>query len=156
MTKKLTEIVEQRRITLVYLFGSRVKGKVGNLSDYDIAVFVADKIPYGFRYQLANEVSKALNAERVDLVILNAAPVELAYNVISTGKLLYERSVYDRVEFEATTLSKYFDYLPVLRRQREEILEESNYERGIQRHREAFRKTERVLAELRASQEKKP
>ncbi|MCD6170422.1 MAG: nucleotidyltransferase domain-containing protein [Candidatus Latescibacteria bacterium] len=155
MNKELTEIAEHRRITLVYLFGSRVKGKVGDLSDYDVAVLVDGGVPYQFKYQLAYELRNALNTERVDLVILNSAPIELAYNIISTGRLIYQRSVYDRVEFEANTMSKYFDYLPVLRRQREEILKESNYERRIQRGREALRQAERMLREIRASKGKK-
>jgi len=156
MNKKFAKIIKQRKnISLAYLFGSQVQGKVGNLSDYDIAVLVDGDVPYEFKYQLASELRRTLNTERVDLVILNSAPIELAYNVISNGKLLYQRSAYDRVEFEANTLSKYFDYLPVLRKQRAEILREVNYERGIQRHREALRKTERMLAELRASQKKK-
>jgi hypothetical protein len=49
-----------------------------------------------------------------DIVVLNAAPVELASAIIAQGKRLYERDVFTRVEFEADTMSRYGDYLPVL------------------------------------------
>jgi len=54
-----------------------------------------------------------------------------------------------RVEFEATTLSRYGDFLPVLRRQRKEILEEQYDETGIQRYRTALGETQRLLEEIR-------
>lgn len=125
------------------------------LSDYDIAVPVDGKVADDFRYRFGSRLCKELDTAKVDLIILNSVPIELAYNVISTGKLIYQQSVSDRVEFEANTLSKYFDYLSVLRKQREELLRESNYETGIQRRREALRKTERMLAKLGASEGKK-
>lgn len=143
------------KIILSYLFGSRAQGRVGELSDYDIAILVAGKVADDFRYRFGSRLCKELNTAKVDLIILNSVPIELAYNVMFTGKLIYQQSVSDRVEFEANTLSKYFDYLPVLRKQREELLRESNYETGIQRRREALRKTERMLAKLRVSEGKR-
>ncbi len=156
MNRELVEMVKkEQKIILAYLFGSRVQGKVGELSDYDIAVLTDREVAGDFRYRFSSRLCRALNTSKVDLIILNSAPIELAYNVISTGKLIYQRSAYERVEFEANTLSRYFDYLPVLRRQREELLEESNYETGIQRRREALRKTERMLAKLGVPQREK-
>jgi hypothetical protein len=61
----------------------------------------------------------------VDLVLLNQAPIELAYRVIAQGKWVYEESRAVRVEYEAYVLGRYGDYLPVLRKQREQILTES-------------------------------
>jgi len=143
------------KIILAYLFGSRAQGRVGELSDYDVAILVDGKVADDFRYRFGSRLCKELNTAKVDLIILNSVPIELAYNVISTGKLIYQQSVSDRVEFEANTLSKYFDYLPVLRKQREELLRESNYETGIQRRREALRKTERMLTKLGAPKGKR-
>ena len=55
-----------------------------------------------------------------------------------------------RVEFKASTLSYYGDFLPILRRQKKEILEGHNNETGIQRYRETLRETQRLLKEIRA------
>jgi len=75
----------------------------------------------------------------------------LAYAVIAQGRLIYQQSVAERVEFEAKVLSLYGDYLPILRRQRQEILEGGRDEAGVRRCREALRRTERTLAAIRAA-----
>lgn len=138
-------------VVLAYLFGSQANGMPGPLSDYDIGVLVQSPSPE-LRYRLSREIGRALDAERVDLVLLNEAPVELAYAIIAQGRLLCRRSLAEQVEFEARVLSRYGDYLPVLRRQRQDILEGRHYEIGVHRHREALGRTERTLAALRATQ----
>lgn len=138
-------------ISLAYLFGSRVSGRVGKLSDFDIAVLLREGFTSDFKYKLASEIGRLLNAARVDLVILNEAPIELRYNVIATGKLIYERDRAERVEFETTTLSRYFDLLPVLRQQRIEVISGDGYEARVQRYRAALREAERLLGKIRAA-----
>ncbi|MBE9542875.1 MAG: nucleotidyltransferase domain-containing protein [Proteobacteria bacterium] len=138
------------RIDLAYIFGSRAAGKEGPISDYDIAVLFSEPYTPGQRYELAHKLKKKLMTDQVDLVVLNHAPVELRYAVIATGTILYEVSLEVRVEYEALTLSLYGDYLPILRHQRKEIMEESNHEAGVQRYRAALGKTQRLLEQIRA------
>ena len=144
-------------IILVYLFGSRAQGRPGPISDYDFAVLLRKEPAMRDRCALIHRLALLLETDRVDLVVLNRAPVELQYSTIVTGCLLYEASRVERVEFEARTLSRYFDYLPILRRQREELLreEEEGHETGVQRHRAALRKTQSVLAQARTAQEQR-
>lgn len=142
------------RIMLAYIFGSQIKGIVGTMSDYDIAIFLSETPSDTYKYELQSKIARILDAT-VDLVILNAAPVELKYAVIASGFLIYEKDKAIRVEFEGDTLSRYFDFLPVLRKQRAEILKGARSEIGIHRYREALRKTEKVLAEIRAARGKK-
>jgi predicted nucleotidyltransferase len=142
--------LENNRIELAYLFGSRVTGEEGPLSDYDIAVLYSKTCTAEETYKLTYELAKLLMTDRVDLVVLNLAPIELRYSVIVTGTVIYEVNVLTRVEFEAHTLSRYGDYLPILRRQRNEILEERSDETGIQRYRTALGKTQRLLEEIRS------
>jgi hypothetical protein len=141
-------------ILLAYLFGSRASGKVGKLSDYDIAVFLKGGFHPDLKYRLGSELGKILGTARIDLVVLNNAPIELRYNVIVTGALIYERDRAERVEFEATTLSRYFDLLPLLRRQRREVISGEGYGNRVQRYRAALRKTEKLLGKIRAAQGK--
>lgn len=143
-------------ISLVYLFGSQVTGRTGPLSDYDLGVLVdrgGDGPPR--RAALAHALAVILDTERLDVVWLNQAPVELAFAVISEGRLLYERDAAARVEYEAQVMSRYFDYLPVLRAQRAEILAGGESGVRIQRYREALGRTERTLREIRAAQGQK-
>jgi len=150
LTSFFTERADQ--FTLAYLFGSLVKGKEGPLSDVDIAVcFKREKIPEE-RYDLAFQIKQLLGVDDVDLIVLNRAPIELKYRVIRDGRLIFFESVETKVEFEAEVLSQYGDYLPVLERQRGEILEGSYGAAGVQRYRKAFGQTERMLKQIGAIQ----
>ena len=140
-------------LVLVYLFGSQVGGHLGPLSDYDFGILFSRKPANKKKYLLAHLLGEVLGTGQVDLVALNQAPIELQYHIIATGCLLYEANPAERVEFEAQILSRYFDYLPILRGQRQEILgeKEENREAGIQRYRKALTKTQRVLAQTRTT-----
>jgi predicted nucleotidyltransferase len=140
-------------VRLVYLFGSQVEGLLGPMSDYDLGVLV-DHAADGRRIQahLAHELARALQTDRVDVLLLNRAPIELAYAIVAQGKLLYERDVATRVEYEAQVLTRYGDYLPVLRAQRDDILQGDEYAHRVQRYREAFGRTERTLGQIAAAQ----
>jgi len=140
---------KESSIELAYLFGSHASGTEGPVSDYDIAVLFTKMVRPEKTYELAHKLATLFMTERVDIVVLNCAPIELGYAVIATGIVIYEADPVARVEFEATTLSRYGDFLPILRRQKKEILEERNNETGIQRYRTTLRKTQRLLAKIR-------
>jgi predicted nucleotidyltransferase len=138
---------------LVYLFGSQVDGNLGPMSDYDLAVLVSDGADAAqVVAQLGHEAALALGTDRVHVVSLGCAPVELAFAVISQGVVVFQRDVATRVEYEAGVLSRYGDYLPVLRAQRAEILQGDGYARRVRRYRAALGRTERTLGEIAAAQ----
>lgn len=144
---------DENDISLAYIFGSQLKGKTGPLSDYDFAIFLSRKSSFQFKYRFKNKLVNILNTKQVDLVILNDAPIELKYNVIAAGKIIFQENSIIRTEFEADTLSRYFDYLPVLRAQKKEVLkfkpEGEKYGDRIQRYRITLRKTEEMLNKIR-------
>ncbi len=155
--ERLTELAADfPEIILVYLFGSRVTGRTGPESDYDLGVLTdrAGDSP-SRRAALAHALAVMLEIEKLDVVWLTQTPVELAFAVISQGRLLYERDIAERVEYEARVMSRYCDYLPILRAQRAEILAGGKSGVRIQRYREALGRTERTLGEIRAAQEQK-
>jgi predicted nucleotidyltransferase len=141
-------------ICLVYLFGSQVNGPTGPLSDYDLGVLVrrgADQ--EAILVELSRRLAQAMQTERIDVVSLRGAPVELAYAVIAQGKRLYEHDVETRVEYEAQVLSLYGDYRGVLDAQRQDILQGDEHGRRVQRYRAALGRTRRTLGEIRAAAE---
>jgi uncharacterized protein len=134
-------------ISLVYLFGSQVTGQVGPMSDYDLAVLVDPEVEEpAIQTQFQHAVTIALQTDRVDIVLLRRAPVELAYHIIAEGKLLYQREKLIRVEYEARVLGMYGDYLPFLRSQRDQILQGDADGKRVQRYRAALRRTQRTLS----------
>jgi len=148
------ETRSQFPVGLAYLFGSQATGQAGAQSDYDVAVLFDGNVSTDDRYVLTHQLTELLDTD-VDLVDLARAPIELVYNVIATGQILYEKDRTTRVEFEARTLSMYFDQLPVLRAERRALLEETreDYDAGVERYRTALRATERMLAQTRAAQD---
>jgi predicted nucleotidyltransferase len=142
-------------VALAYLFGSQATGRAGAQSDYDVAVLFDANVSPDDRYRLTHQLTGLLDTD-VDLVDLARAPIELVYNVIATGQILYEKERRTRVEFEARTLGLYFDQLPILRAERRALLEETreDYDAGVERYRTALRATERMLAQTRAAQDK--
>ncbi|MGI5837188.1 MAG: type VII toxin-antitoxin system MntA family adenylyltransferase antitoxin [Chloroflexota bacterium] len=139
-------------LKLVYLFGSQAGGRTGPLSDYDFGVLVDDvpDIP-SLRARLAHELGCALGTDRIDVVILNRAPIELEYAVIAQGRPIYQRDEATRVEYEARVMGRYGDYLPVLRAQRNDISRGGEHAARVQRYREALRRTERKIGQIRAA-----
>jgi len=147
----------QAQVRLVYLFGSQVSGEIGPLSDVDLGVLLARDAPVArMRAQLAHLFSEALGGATVDLIILNQAPIELAYAVIAQGKVLYQRDRTERVEYEADVMSRYGDYLPFLRAQRQDILKGEGNARRVQRYREALGRTQRTLGASGALERQTP
>ncbi len=138
---------------LAYLFGSQVDETSGPLSDVDVGILSeggGDEAQMQAR--LAHELGRAVHPLQVDVIVLQRAPVELAYAVIAQGICIFQRDTLMRVEYEADVLSRYGDYLPVLRAQRKSILEEGGHDRRVQRYREALGRTERALGQIRATQ----
>jgi predicted nucleotidyltransferase len=80
---------EKEEIVFAYLFGSMAIGTENILSDIDIAVYLdLDKVPesgnFGYKSELVLSL-EALLPRKVDLVILNEAPIFLAFNIIKNG-----------------------------------------------------------------------
>ena len=155
-------IADEYTIDMVYLFGSRAESdvhgehvpntaKIGPLSDYDLGILFHRTSPTDMAHlkaHFAAEMTALLGTDLIDVVILNEAPIELAYAVIAQGQILYERSVAIRVEYEGYVLGLYGDYLPVLREQRAQILEGGDYAKRVQRYRAALGRTRRTLSAI--------
>ncbi len=155
LRKALTEIRnDMPEIKLVYLFGSQVEDSAGPMSDFDLGVLI-ERTQDGpqVRSRLSIELAQIIKDGKIDVVLLNRVPIELAYAVIAYGEILYQQDDATRVEYEARVMGLYFDYLPVLRSQRRDILKGGEYGSRIQRYREAFRRTERTLGQIRTSKE---
>ncbi|MDZ7362827.1 MAG: nucleotidyltransferase domain-containing protein [candidate division KSB1 bacterium] len=99
-------------IAFAYLFGSVAKGRSGPLSDVDVAVyFDADNARSRFdrHLQLMSKLAKALQQNDVDVVSLQDAPVDLAFEVLAHGKLLFSKDDAQKVDFIFKILRKYHD-----------------------------------------------
>ncbi|MBI5213655.1 MAG: nucleotidyltransferase domain-containing protein [Nitrospirae bacterium] len=110
--KRITDYLGRYPVIIAYLFGSEAKGKAGVLSDIDIALFVDRNIPklerFDLRLRLSNELSSVMT-KRVDIIILNDSPLQLSYEVIKHGRVIFCMDNSIKADFEADILSKYLD-----------------------------------------------
>ena len=110
--KQIIELCEaDKDIGLLYFFGSRARGDVGPMSDYDFAVYFCERnLDIYKKIDLIRKLSDILKTDAIDVVVLNeAVSPELKYAVIVEGKLLFEREPY-RVMTEPRILAEYFDF----------------------------------------------
>lgn len=121
VTELLARVLDAYPDVLVaYLFGSVARGEAGPLSDIDIAVLLREgEDPLDRRLALMADLAEATGIEHVDVVILNEAPVTLAYRVLRDGRLLLSRDERARIGHRARTVDRYLDMEPFRRVQAE-------------------------------------
>jgi len=124
--KELIEYLSSKdSIKLAYLFGSTVRGDTGRLSDVDIGVLLDEKISKKDRFdlelKLISEITTLIKKNKIDLIVLNEAPLLLAYNIIKDGIIL-KSSETEKVKFETKILSMYMDEKYYIKRHTEETL----------------------------------
>jgi len=94
-----------------YLFGSLAKGTAGPLSDIDVAVYLKEETDSGeVKLDLTARLMDAQGADRVDVVVLNDAPLPLQARVLRCNRILLDRAPHRRHAFESLVLREYFDF----------------------------------------------
>jgi len=106
-------------IAAAYLFGSQAAGRTGPMSDVDIAVLLKKPHPEGRRLihrmdHLSIAVEELLNKE-VDVIEMNRQGLIFQYNVLRTGKLLYDADPIFRAAYVSRLISSYCDFEPTIR-----------------------------------------
>ncbi|MBM4319961.1 MAG: nucleotidyltransferase domain-containing protein [Deltaproteobacteria bacterium] len=101
------------RVLFAYLFGSVARGRSTPLSDIDLAVHPAAGLePISTKLDMISLAQDALGLDRIDMVLLDRAPLMLRYRIVRDGKLLAERDHARRLEFESSTLRAGWAFLP--------------------------------------------
>ena len=120
LRKQIAEMRGKTSIVSVYLFGSILKGNAGKTSDIDLAFLLDEKtyksdaiIAMSPAHLIAAKVGMQLDRE-TDVTILNSASLEIAYEVVATGKCLFEIDPDLRMEYEIKIKGMYFDFRPFL------------------------------------------
>jgi predicted nucleotidyltransferase len=118
VAEKLVRMMSSRpEILAAYVFGSVVTGRTRPDSDIDVAVLLdptfIKQLPLKYRADLIADTGAALATFNVDVVLLNEAPPALAHNVITKGKLIYERSRSARIAFQVRNLNLFLDLEPI-------------------------------------------
>ncbi len=128
LSKQIAEIQGETLIVSVYIFGSFLKGNSGKASDIDLAFLLDEKayksdpiIAMSPAHLIAAKVGMQLDRE-TDVTILNSASLEMAYEVVTSGKCLFELDPDIRMEYEIKIKGMYFDFRPFLEELRAKAL----------------------------------
>ena len=98
-------------IVFAYLFGSYAKRKQTHLSDIDIAVYMKyDNQVFDKKLEILSDLSKKLETDDIDLVILNKAPISLLTKILANKVILIDKDPYVRHAFESLNMRKGFDF----------------------------------------------
>jgi predicted nucleotidyltransferase len=107
-------------VVAVYLFGSSISGETKNASDIDLA-FLLDEQAYKTEpiiamapaYLIAAGIAMHFDRE-TDVTILNSSSLELSYEILITGKCIYEADPEARLDYGNKIRGMYFDFKPFL------------------------------------------
>lgn len=120
--------LKELEVGLVYLFGSYAEGKAGKLSDVDIGiVFIDPKIAKSNTLSIYNELydifSDIFKTGNLDLVLLERASLELNFDAVKYGKVIFEFTPEFRDDFEHRISMLYVDFKPILNNFDKAVLE---------------------------------
>jgi len=118
-TERLNDLFkEYPYIAAAYLFGSYASGRTGPMSNVDIAVLLKKPYPEG-RYlihqldYLSFRIEELLKKE-VDVVEMNRQGLIFQYNILRTGKLIYDADPSFRANYVSRLISAYCDFEPTI------------------------------------------
>jgi uncharacterized protein YutE (UPF0331/DUF86 family)/predicted nucleotidyltransferase len=111
----LNQLFQQSPVEAAYLSGSLAsRATFGEMADVDIAILLTHQITTDqfLDYQLyfLSELTKRLESEALDVMILNQASLLLKLQVIKYGQILYSRDEKKRAAFETTAVMQYLDF----------------------------------------------
>jgi predicted nucleotidyltransferase len=104
LLRSVTERLADAGARFVYLHGSHAAGTATASSDVDVAAWFGRAVD---SWVVAGELP-----DKVDLLVLDTAPLELAGRVAMRGRLLLDLDPAQRVGWEAATRKVYLDELP--------------------------------------------
>ena len=104
-----------------YLFGSFVTG--GSFADIDLGVLLRQESEDLLEYETELESNlENLVKFRLDIRVLNQAPISFVQNVIRHGRVVVDMEPNLRSDFENYVLKKYFDFARFRRRYLAEVI----------------------------------
>ncbi|MBN2105741.1 nucleotidyltransferase domain-containing protein [bacterium] len=128
MTNKNKKRLKNLGVRIVYLFGSYAEGTDHTISDVDIGVVFRDidQINNNINsvyLELYDILTEQYKDRRVDIVFLQRAGIELCFDVIRHGRILYQNSAEDRLNYEESVFRRYIDFKPLLNQFDHAVLE---------------------------------
>lgn len=97
-------------IIAVILFGSYKTPFYNERSDLDFGLFFDRPVDLSTELNIEVEISELLRTDQIDLVNLNKAPLLLKYNVVASGKIIFESDNEKTSDFLEKVYNEYCDF----------------------------------------------
>ncbi len=115
--QKLSQaLASEHDVVFAYLFGSVAKGRSGPLSDVDVAVYFDPggdaHSRFHRRIELMSKLGRALRRDDVEVVPLQDATLDLAFEILAGGQLIFSNDTAKKADFVFETLRRYHDEAP--------------------------------------------
>lgn len=111
--KKIELLAREYNILAIYLFGSRVTGDTGPLSDYDFGILPNKKLSIHEELAIIREFQYLFNAD-VDIIFLDDAGLNIAYEIIRTGIKIFVADREKVIDFEHQLMMEFLDFRHIL------------------------------------------
>ena len=106
-------LIKHQDFMFGYLFGSHIKGTNNKNSDIDVAFYLRESLneveTSRLRLKLIDALAQKFRSDKIDTVVLNNASLVLAFTIVKEGKVLISRQEDLRIQFEARTMSRFYD-----------------------------------------------
>ncbi len=115
--KEIQSVVNQikkiggKKVKFVILYGSFVEGKQTPLSDIDIAMYYDGSI--GERFKFRMQILGSVN-DKFDIQTFQDLPLYIQKEIISSGKILYQKSHSEIFDIFFKTIKNFGDFKPRL------------------------------------------
>nr|MDO8082699.1 nucleotidyltransferase domain-containing protein [Candidatus Freyarchaeota archaeon] len=116
-SNRLSEVFGRySNVVAAYVFGSRARGDFREDSDWDIGVLLRQGFSARDFLEFLEDLREALGVDfkKLNLVVLNDADIDLAFQALHEGKLLYEKDRDLRSDLEVAIVKRYLDAKPLL------------------------------------------
>ena len=105
---------DEKKVAFIYLFGSYVSGKIGPMSDIDIAVYLDindKKLRFKKRCLLIGKLLHILKKE-IDLVVLNDVEDNfLLYDILTKGEVIYKKDKELYFDYKTKKIHEVLDFI---------------------------------------------
>lgn len=121
---------KQKTVAAVILFGSFGTEYETKFSDIDLGIIFMPDVRMDLKRELEMDANLSLfmGTDRIDLVNLNKAPLQLRFEAITSGDLIFEQDYETASDFIENTYRYYLDYaydLHLMKMERDRALKEA-------------------------------
>ncbi len=120
LKKNTIDKIKSLGVGVVYFFGSRSKGNITSLSDFDIGIVFCESLQlmnlteiHPLLYEILVDEFDIFLDNDLDIVYLQETSLSIQHHVILEGKVIFEIDPIFRANYEEKTIREYLDFNPI-------------------------------------------